>query len=128
MSQDAFTDPLPDTLPYERLDVYQAAVHLLTGSRQVMRRIPVGNSDLVDQLRRATLSCVLNIAEGCGKTTQREQRRFFAIARGSAMECGAIFDSLYALELCTQQDRAVQKRLVIRIVQMLSKMHGLAKV
>lgn len=31
-------------------------------------------------------------AEGSGKTGLRDQRKFYAIARGSAMECGAIED------------------------------------
>jgi four helix bundle protein len=31
---------------------------------------------------------VLNIAEGAGKVRQADKQRYFAIARGSVMECG----------------------------------------
>ena len=34
----------------------------------------------------------LNIAEGNGKTTEADRRRYFEIARGSALECAAIQD------------------------------------
>ena len=39
-----------------------------------------------DQLVRCTTSIVSNIAEGCGRGTVREFRRFLLIARGSAQE------------------------------------------
>ena len=116
-----------DYLPYERLDVYQTATHLLAESHRLIRQIPAGYGEISDQLKRAALSCMLNIAEGCGKYTQVDQRRFFGIARGSAMECGAVFDAMRILRLATPTDLARCRRLAIRIVQMLSKMQGVAK-
>ncbi|MBI3073995.1 MAG: four helix bundle protein [Deltaproteobacteria bacterium] len=44
---------------------------------------------LEDQLRRAVASCVLNISEGDGKSSLRDQARFFEIARGSCREARA---------------------------------------
>jgi hypothetical protein len=37
---------------------------------------------------------VLNIAEAAGKPTAGDNRKHFAIARGSALECGAALDTL----------------------------------
>ena len=45
---------------------------------------------LRDQLQRAASSIALNLAEGRGKSSVREQRRFFDIAMGSLRECQAI--------------------------------------
>jgi four helix bundle protein len=45
---------------------------------------------LRDQLRRAASSIVLNLAEGRGKQTPKDQRRFFSIAMGSVRECQEI--------------------------------------
>jgi len=60
-----------------------------------------------DQLRRASTSIVLNFAEGCSRTTPKERRRFFDIARGSTFEVAAAFDVCRALKIvddyCWQQ-------------------------
>lgn len=45
---------------------------------------------LKDQLRRATSSIVLNIAEGAGRFHKNDKKNFYLIARGSANECVAI--------------------------------------
>jgi four helix bundle protein len=47
---------------------------------------------LRDQLSRATSSIVLNIAEGSGKNSIVDQRRFYAIALGSLREANAALD------------------------------------
>ena len=47
---------------------------------------------LSDQLARASSSVALNLAEGAGRETRADQRRFFTIAFGSLRECQAILD------------------------------------
>ncbi len=41
---------------------------------------------------------MLNISEGSGRFTKPDKRNFYVIARGSAFECVAIFDSLKDLK------------------------------
>lgn len=109
-------------MSYEKLDVYQCAIEFLGISVQIVKEMPKGNSQLVDQLKRAAMSIPLNIAEGAGKKSRPDCKRFFVIARGSAMECGAILDVAYKLHL-TSQDRIIAgKRLLERIVVMLTKL------
>ena len=43
-----------------------------------------------DQFIRASMSIALNLAEGRGRFSNKEQKRFFHIAFGSTRECQAI--------------------------------------
>ena len=49
-------------------------------------------SHLKNQLNRAAASIVLNLAEGYGRFSKADQRRFFIIAMGSLRECQAVLD------------------------------------
>ncbi|HJX54114.1 MAG TPA: four helix bundle protein [Polyangia bacterium] len=91
---------------FQKLDVYRCAVTFLGVASTLAERVPRGRSALADQLRRAALSVPLNIAGGSGKGTMedREARRFYAIARGSALECAAIVDALQALQFVLGDD------------------------
>jgi len=109
-------------LAHERLDVYQRAIEFLALSVKVLETFPRGHGNLVDQLRRAALSIPLNIAEGVGKNTTDDQRRYFAIARGSAMECAAILDACRILKLVEAAQVEQGKGLLERVVGILTKM------
>ena len=43
-------------------------------------------------------SIPLNISEGCGRPKIEDRKRFYSIARGSAMECAAISDLLLRMQ------------------------------
>ena len=75
-----------------------------------------------EQLLRASQSVPLNIAEGNGKSTEGERRRFFEIARGSALECAAVQDVLEVCGALSAEENADAKRLLDRIVAMLTKL------
>ena len=107
---------------FRRLDVYRFAIDHATVATRILAVIPVGYRDIRDQLKRASLSIPLNIAEGAGKTKPADQRRFYAIARGSAMECAAVVDVCRVLRLAdaTLLDEADQ--LLDSLVRMLSKL------
>jgi four helix bundle protein len=70
----------------------------------------------------ATVPCPgLNIAEGYGKRSAAERCHHYDIARGSAHECGAVFDASKCLGLVDDERFVQGKTLLVRIVSMLVK-------
>ena len=57
-----------------------------------------------NQLSRASMSILLNIAEGSGRFTKPSKRNFYTIARGSVFECVAILDILESGQLISIAD------------------------
>ena len=107
-------------LDHERLDVYRLA---LSFHSEVMKLVPRrGARHLRDQLERASLSVVLCIAEGAGRTGAKDKRRFYAMARGSATESAAIVDVLRVRNMASAGDCRRARTMAVRVVQMLSRL------
>ena len=81
-----------------------------------------GCAELRDQLDRASISIVLNIAEGCGRRSPADKARFYSMARGSATECAAILDLLGVRGLVDDRLRKRARALLVRVVQMLTRL------
>lgn len=110
------------SLSHEKLDVYKVAVEFLALSQQILDSFPKGFSTISDQFRRAALSIPLNVAEGAGRKSAADSARYFSIARGSALECGAILDACNVLKVIQTEAFFRGKELLIREVEMLSKL------
>ena len=108
-------------LSFQRLDVYQRSIEFLALTAEIRGDAPKGNSDLLDQLRRAASSVSLNIAEAAGRATTADAARVYAIARGSAMECAAVLDALAVLKIVKGDRREAGIALLERVVAMLTK-------
>ena len=109
-------------LDHERLDVYQLALDFLVFAHQVIDTLPRGRSHLRDQLTRASTSIVLNLAEGAGKHSKADKRRYYLSARGSATESAALLDVLSRLKLLDVAGHQAGKEMLVRVVSMLIKL------
>ena len=90
---------------FEKLEVYQRAVDLAEKIAALTETFPAkGYYHLIDQIRRASLSISLNIAEGNGRWHAKERKNFFWIARGSVFECVPV------LELCRRQKLITEEK------------------
>jgi four helix bundle protein len=109
-------------LDHERLDVYRVALDFLVFANGVIEALPRGRSHLADQFTRASTSIVLNLAEGAGKLSKPDKRRYYLTARGSATESAALLDVGARLGLLDAARHEAGKEMVIRIVSMLIKL------
>jgi four helix bundle protein len=111
---------------HERLDVYHVELSFVAWVTSLLKEVK-GESmglhrEICDQLDRASLSVLLNTAEGNGKRQGKQRAKFFDDARGSAVECAACLDALVAKGL-TGQDRIGEgKAMLLRVVGMLTKL------
>ena len=72
---------------YRNLIVWQNAMLLSKAVYKLIDQLPATEKyALSDQVRRAVVSVPSNIAEGCGRASNRDYAHFLAIARGSLYE------------------------------------------
>jgi four helix bundle protein len=106
-------------LDAERLDAYAVALALQPLAARLARRL---SGALRDQLERASLSVLLNLAEGVGRTQPADKARYYAISRGSASECAAVVDVLRVRGLAEQALCSEARGLLVRMVQMTTRL------
>lgn len=106
-------------LDANRLHVYAVALELHALCATLVASL---NRIVRDQLERASLSVVLNIAEAGGRRSRRDKARYYMIARGSATEVAALLDVLALRRLASPASIVTGRRLAIRVVQMLTRM------
>jgi four helix bundle protein len=87
---------------FEKLDVYQEIKSLNT---KVIAFIfaDVKDDYINQQWKRATMSVMLNLAEGTGRISGSEKKHFYTISRSSVFECVAIMDVLQGQQMIDQK-------------------------
>jgi four helix bundle protein len=77
---------------FEDLECYQLAMNIFREGYKIASLLPAEEKyNLADQLRRASTSIVLNIAEGYDRYHYLDSLRFYYFARGSIMEVLSAF-------------------------------------
>jgi four helix bundle protein len=109
-------------LDHERLDVYHLALDFLVLANGVIEALPRGRGHLAEQFTRASTSIVLNLAEGVGRHSKPDKRRYYLTARGSATESAALLDICLRLELVDEVGHKAGKEMLLRVVSMLIKL------
>jgi four helix bundle protein len=115
--------PASTLFDHEKLDVYQLELQFIAWTTELLdevSRFAEGRTaEVCDQLDRASLSVLLNTAEGNGKRQRQVRAKFFDDARGSATECAGCLDALVAKRVATPDRILGGKKLLVRIVSML---------
>ena len=97
----------PAMFDHEKLDVYQIELQFIAWVTdlldEVIRTAKGKTAEVCDQLDRASLSALLNTAEGNGKRQRQVRAKSLDDARGSANECAACLDALVAKRCATME-------------------------
>ena len=109
-------------LGHEKLDVYRLAIGYVSWVFEHSEKLNGVHRHARDQWLRASQSIPLNIAEGNGKTAEADRRRYFEIARGSALECAAIQDVLVVGKSLDENESRDRKVELDRMAAMLSRL------
>jgi four helix bundle protein len=116
----------PPNFDHEKLDVYQVELGFVAWVTDLLSDVKAAphsfQREVCDQLDRASLSALLNTAEGNGKRQGRQRAKFFDDARGSAVECAACLDAMVAKQLISPDRISDGKVMLLRIVGMLTKL------
>lgn len=119
----AYTGLVRPMLDHERLHVYQLLLRFITWVTPLLEEAktsaPGKTAEVRNQLDRASLSSLLNTAEGNGKRRGQVRARYFDDARGSATECAACLDALVAKSVLAPERILEGKAMLIEIVSML---------
>ncbi len=110
-------------LNHQKLEVFKAAKDFAIECYKVSKILPNEERfNMVQQIRRAALSVVLNIAEGSSRKSEVERKRFFEISRGSLVEIDAAFDVANELKYFEGYNLSHLNELTNKTFSMLSKM------
>src|SRR5919106_870790 len=93
----------PAAKTYRDLIVWKVSMELVAETYRIARRLPAFEQyGLTSQLRRAAVSLPTNIAEGFGRGSRPEFRRFLSIAEGSLRELQTLIELIILLEYLGQ--------------------------
>ena len=106
---------------FQGTEVYKKSKLLHLECKKLIQKIPKDKT-VADQLRRASFSVPLNIAEGSGKFSKPDRRNYFVIARASVFECVAILDILHDEEKISLAEFIFIEEVCDEISRMLYKM------
>jgi four helix bundle protein len=110
-------------LSHKNLEVYEISRKLVQECYILTRAFPaIEKFNLVQQINRAALSVVLNIAEGASRKSSLERKRFYEISRGSIIEIDAALQISFDLNYIDETNLKNIKPLVQSTFNILSRM------
>lgn len=88
---------------HQKLRCYEVLLDTAKRVPGIVNRMPRGHNYIIDQLRRALSSGILNLSEGNGRTSVKERARFFDISLASIAESSSAIDVMQAFNLISKQ-------------------------
>jgi four helix bundle protein len=111
------------TLSHTQLKIYAESKKLVIECYRISKLLPdTERFNMVQQLRRASLSVHLNLAEGASRKSEKERSRFFEIARGSVIEVDTMLDIAHELGYIKKVDLLQSDQLILTTFKILTSM------
>ena len=112
-------------LSHQNLDVYKVSHEMLLECYKITKQLPPEERYiLISQIRRASLSVKLNIAEGASRKSSVERKRFYEVARSSVVEIDSALEAVIDLKYVDLGSLQNLGSLLNRCFSMLCKMTG----
>ena len=108
---------------FEKLEVYQLSLEFVHKVINTVRKLP---SDLRFSIGanfiRAAISIANNIAEGSGKKSSKEKRRYYSVALDSARESIPTITVLHRQEQITTENKQILRADCVKMCNKLGKL------
>lgn len=110
---------------FRKLDVYQNAKRLVVDIYGLLDKFPSDEKyALCSQIKRATTSIPINIAEGFGRFSSKEKVHFIEIAYGSLTETLCELELAVALGYINEKEYDIMEEQIIIVAKQLSKLRS----
>jgi len=110
---------------FERLNAWQKSVEIFERVAVVTDKVPNKyQSSIGDQIRRSCLSISANIAEATGRESVKEQKYYFAVAKGSIYETVSL---LYIMQNRNYLEKETFSKLYNALDEIAMMLHGLIR-
>lgn len=108
---------------YQDLRVWHKSIELVKEIYFLTEKLPSKEKYILsDQMRRAAISIPSNVAEGNGRSSRVEYKRFVEIARGSQYELQTQLYICVELNYFTKEDTEKANELITEVGKMLNNL------
>jgi len=112
-------------LKHTKLEVFKFSQELVLECYRLTKLLPDSEKfNLISQVRRAGLSVHLNVAEGCSRKSVTDRKRFYEIARGSAIEIDTAIGIAFKLSYLKMEQLTNLENLIVTNYKILSGLIG----
>ena len=110
-------------LGHKKLDIWNFSLDLVSKIYNLTSGFPKDELfGLTNQLRRASVSVVSNIAEGLSRTSTLEKKRFLEIARSSIVEIDTQLEITIKLTICNKKELVEIDKLINSLFAMITSL------
>ena len=110
-------------LSHKKLEVFKLSICLVKDIYELTESFPKHELySLVNQTRRAAISVSSNIAEGASRTSPKEKKRYYEIARSPVAEIDTQIEIAIHLKYYTPKSAIQLEDTIVSIFRILSKM------